>query len=83
MLCGVFRNVHYILVRIVYVVRVTNPSDDALSDYQKLWRADDGAGGAGNSFHSYSFYVSPESGDVETPMAYAYTTTGGLLEYGY
>ena len=69
----------------------TNPSNDALSDYQKLRRADYGAGAqprsdnppgtSGHSFHSYSFYVSSESSDVEMPMAYA--TTGGLLEYAH
>jgi hypothetical protein len=31
-------------------------------------------------FHSYSFYVSPESGDVEMPT---YATTDGLLKYFY
>jgi hypothetical protein len=70
---------------------VTNLSNDALSDYQKLRRADYGAdgplrsdnppGASGHSFHSYSFYVSPESGHAEMPMAYA--TTGGLLEYAH
>ena len=71
-------------------MRVINTSNDALSDYQKLRLADNEAGQprshnppgtSGHSSHSYSFYASSESGDVEMPVAYA--STGGLLKYFY
>ena len=61
---------------------VANESLDALSDFQKLYTTGSknppGKRESNCTFHSYSFYVSPESGDVEMPT---YATTGGLLEY--